>query len=141
MELIGSSSLFSIEPSALNEVLKDGPRKKVLSFISLVGNVGASFKEIAQGTGISPSTLAYHLKVLLGSSLIKKGLKDRTGRRDYSVYTLTDSGSKVVKVLGSLMDRGVAEKGPLTVPVRMPELFVTYMTIGPRCIVVTERKR
>ncbi|MCU0798373.1 MAG: winged helix-turn-helix domain-containing protein [Candidatus Thermoplasmatota archaeon] len=136
MELEQSSDPGPIDASVLNGLLKEGPRKKVLFLLSRSGKDGASFKEIAQGTGIPPTTLAYHLKVLSSSSLIKRGLKERTGRRDYSAYALTDSGLALIELIASLMGLGAPQKGPEFGPLEMPGLLVTYMTIGPRCLVI-----
>ncbi len=136
-----SSSPGPIDPSELSEVLKDGPRKKVVSLLSHAGNDGASFKEIVQETGLRPTTLAYHLKVLLAASLIKRGLKERTGRRDYSEYSLTERGSMMLRVIASMMERGADQKGPGSGPTELPGVLVTYMTIGPRCMVVTGWRR
>lgn len=130
-----------IDRSTLTTLLKDGPRKKVLSVLSEVNGEGVSFKELSSRTEVPPTTLAYHLKVLTGLSLVRKGLKERADRRDYSSYTLTDQGSKALTLFASLVEQGPVQKEPLNDQERLPELLVTYMTIGPRCMVLTEGKR
>jgi DNA-binding transcriptional ArsR family regulator len=140
MEYEKASSSSVPDPDTLADVLADGPRKRVLTLLSIGGKGGMSFKELAKNGGLPPTTLAYHLKVLTRLSLVEKGVRYRAGRRDYSVYTLSTKGVEALSMVSSFLE-GSKLNGEAGGPImRLPRISVTYAQVGPRCLTVKVRE-
>jgi DNA-binding transcriptional ArsR family regulator len=130
------------EIGAIIEILysmKDNIRRKIMKMVFLSGEEGISFKEIVNESGISPTSVAYHLKKLERSGMVKKQFYNLEGRRDYSFYQLTRVGDRAFMMINDihkdLCGMEDHEQGEI-----LPDIQVIPMRIGPRCVGI-ERMR
>ena len=89
-----------------------GKRYEILEFLENFEE-GKTFKEITSELEEKPTTLAYHLKMLRDHSLIDRHFQSREGRRDYSVYSITEKGIKGLDLIREIPERlSVEDKLP-----------------------------
>ena len=94
---------FDIEQDTFIHALK-GKRRTVLEYI-IESESGKTFKEIASGLEIKPTTLAYHLKILVDRKLLEKRFRSMDGRRDYSLYNVTEKGKRSFILMNEIPKR------------------------------------
>ncbi|MEA3559301.1 MAG: winged helix-turn-helix domain-containing protein [Candidatus Thermoplasmatota archaeon] len=114
--------------------MKDEKRRKILIALKSKKN-GLSFKEIEIITGISPTALAYHLKIMKGKGIIEKEFRNLSGRRDYSFYSISKEGRKIEAAADMTFRSGhiavdLANEHP-------DRLLIIPSRLGPRCISIT----
>jgi len=112
--------------------LKDSTRRGILEMLYDAGPRGASFKMIKERLGIPPTSLAYHLKIMIKEGAVEKDFKNVEGRRDYSYYSLTGSAEKgyprALSFLGSHIDERSGTE------VEGAEIRIIPLRLGPRVI-------
>ncbi|MGA1822004.1 MAG: ArsR/SmtB family transcription factor [Thermoplasmatota archaeon] len=90
----------------LMHAMKDPKRKVILEKLYSGPSGGITFKKLRELTGIKPTTLAYHLKVLEENGLLSKSFRSVEGRRDYSYYTISDKGRDMIRISEKMADVG-----------------------------------
>ena len=113
-------------------VLQSDNRMRILDTLFGSDENGLSFKNIVLRAELSPTTTAYHLKILQDSLLIEKTFKNILGRRDYSFYHLTEKGEEVYLFIWSMNGPSMERRKREAIP--MPVIHVTASRYGPRCI-------
>ncbi len=112
--------------------LMDDLRRKILDVLYESGSRGASFKTLKERLGIPPTSLAYHLNVLVKENIIEKEYLNVEGRRDYSFYNLMeeaeDAYSKALVYLGSQSADHTKIKGA------EQDIWIIPLRLGPRVI-------
>lgn len=117
--------------SKLIYMLKEDKRRDILSFL-IQSEDGATFKEISESTGIPPTGLAYHLKILDDHGFIIKEYRKLSGRRDYSFYGISDLGRKVLGISGLMFRNEMTEETDI---IDQPDVVSVYsLRHGPRSI-------
>lgn len=94
----------------LMHAMKDPKRKVILEKLHSGPSGGITFKKLRELTGIKPTTLAYHLKVLEENGLLSKSFRSVEGRRDYSYYTISDKGRDMIRISEEMADVGRKRK-------------------------------
>ena len=113
--------------------LKENIRRKILDIIFSAEVEGISFKSIVNKGHIPPTTVAYHLKVLVKAGLVENVFLNIDGRRDYSFYRSTTRGDRAFilmnEIYGSLGPSADQDEG-----LSLPDIHIIPLRLGPRCL-------
>lgn len=107
-EKIGDTGLDTIE-SVLPDLVEKGPRQDILTALIGAGYKGLSFRSLSSKCGLKPTSLAYHLKVLVSRGGIRKEFRYQEVGREFSFYSLTDPGRSAVSASKELLGIGEDE--------------------------------
>ena len=113
--------------------LKDIIRVSILELLFCNDEEGASFKDIVSKVQIGPTIAAYHLKILLDLGLVEKKFCNKHGRRDYSFYHLTRFGERAY-IFAKRIQNEIREIEKNEEINEVPDILITHMRYGPRCI-------
>ena len=119
--------------------LKDNVRVSILDIIFTHAHEGISFKDIVQGVGIGPTTAAYHLNVLKKKGFVEKRFRNQEGRRDYSFYHITSLGERAY-ITAKSIHKDIWTQFLTNESVELPDIQITHMRYGPRCISIEKLK-
>ncbi|MBN1539196.1 MAG: winged helix-turn-helix transcriptional regulator [Candidatus Thermoplasmatota archaeon] len=113
--------------------MKDKIRMGIMDILYENGGDGTSFKDLARRTGIGPTKLAYHLKIICGKGLAEKRYRNEDGRRDYSFYHITSLGEMAYQSArriyrnNNMIDASAYHDG-------LPDIEIIDPRTGPNCI-------
>lgn len=113
-------------------VLSDDKRKSIIKLL-FENDHALSFKNISDMTEIKPTSLAYHIKILLDEDLVFKTYALEPGRRDYTRYDLTRIG-KATFEFSETMDLLSTEELPVDAERLHASISLIPMELGPRVI-------
>ncbi|MGA1849033.1 MAG: winged helix-turn-helix domain-containing protein [Thermoplasmatota archaeon] len=112
--------------------LMDDIRGKIIDMLYDSGSHGASFKTMKERLGIPPTSLAYHLNVLVKENIIEKEFLNVEGRRDYSFYNLREeAGDAYLKALAYLGSQSADHERTREAE---QEIWIIPLRLGPRVI-------
>jgi DNA-binding HxlR family transcriptional regulator len=112
--------------------LQDNIRRKILDLLFDSGPQGTSFKSLKERLNIPPTSLAYHLNVMVKEKVIEKEFLNIEGRRDYSYYNLTkETENAYPRALAYL---GSHSAGTIQKKESDQELWIIPLRLGPRVI-------
>ena len=97
-----------------------------------------SFKELSEVLDIPKTSLAYHLKVLVGLHLVSKTYRNLEGRRDFSFYQLTDEGAALMGYLKTTFTV-IGSDGMDMNGIHTQEIRFIDRSSGPRMLLLEER--
>jgi len=124
---------------AIGPVFNSPSRERILEALqscSLDG--GSSFKELSEVLAIPKTSLAYHLKVLVGLHLVSKTYRNLEGRRDFSFYQLTDEGAALMGYLKTTFPV-IGSDGMDMNGIHTREIRFIDRSSGPRMLLLEER--
>lgn len=105
-------------------------RGAILRALSSAGSP-VSFKGISARTRITPSLCAYHLRLLGERGLVKRTFDHGEGRKEFSYYSITRSGTEAVWIEDLLIH------GPARTAERPPgKIYIVSWSNMPRCLIV-----
>jgi DNA-binding MarR family transcriptional regulator len=112
--------------------MKDDLRRRILDILYESRTQGISFKTMKEKLRLPPTSLVYHLNVMVKEKIIRKEFQNIEGRRDYSYYHLTeeaeDAYPRALAYLGS-QSMGSSKTGETE-----KELVIIPLRLGPRVI-------
>jgi len=115
--------------------LKDIIRVHILDQLFTNARNGISFKDIVREVGIGPTTAAYHLNVLRKMGFVEKRFRNEEGRRDYSFYHITPKGERAY-ITAKNIHKDTWTAVLTEEHVELPDIQITHLRYGPRCISV-----
>ncbi|MCK5772499.1 MAG: helix-turn-helix transcriptional regulator [Thermoplasmata archaeon] len=126
----GISGLDAIE-AILPDLIRSGPRQRILAALIDVGEEGLSFRSLSRTCRLRPTSLAYHLKVLVSRGGIRKEFRYQEIEREFSFYMLTDTGRSAVSASMDLLDLDMGNGAT-----EMEEVMIIRQTAAPRLLLI-----
>ena len=129
-EILGISGSDAIE-AILPDLIGPGHRQDILTALIDVGDRGHSFRSLSRICDLRPTSLAYHLKVLVSRGGVRKEFRYQKIGREFSFYMLTDPGRSAVSASMDLLDikraKGMDE---------MEEIIIVRSAAAPRLLLI-----
>ena len=133
-KILGISGSDAIE-TILPDLIRSGPRQDILTALLDTGGKGHSFRSLCRICSLKPTSLAYHLKVLVSRGGIRKEFRYQETGREFSFYMLTDQGRSAVSASMDILDieRGNGAGG-------MDKVIIICSTAAPRLLLIKDNR-
>ncbi len=130
IETTGISGSDAVE-AILPDLIRSGPRQRILTALIDVGDEGLSFRSLGRTCRLRPTSLAYHLKVLVSRGGVRKEFRYQEIEREFSFYMLTDPGRSAVSASMDLLDIDMGNGAG-----EMEEVMIIRPTAAPRLLLI-----
>jgi DNA-binding transcriptional ArsR family regulator len=122
------------------DLTKDETRLNILSILKESGETGKSFSEIVRITGSKPTKLAYHLKLLVKSGLIRKGFPEEMKGREHTCYRICRKGLGIWSICDILRYTGDDSIEGHHLQDYTEKIRIIPFSAGPRLFTIMEMK-
>lgn len=119
----------------LFDLVRSGPRQDILTALIDTGDKGRSFRSLSRICNLKPTSLAYHLKVLVSRGGVRKEFRYQEAGREFSFYILTDPGRSAVSTSMDLLEIG-RENGVCG----MDKVIIIHSAAAPRLLLIKDNR-